>query len=113
CQSPDTKRKDGAEPRLSQSGGPMPQYLNLSSFAEQMLVHENACVAIRPDMPLDRAALIGCGVMTGAGAVFLTSKVRPGETVAVIGLGGVGLSAVNAAAIAGASRVIAVDVSAG
>jgi S-(hydroxymethyl)glutathione dehydrogenase/alcohol dehydrogenase len=75
-----------------------------------MLVHEHACVAIRPDMPLDRAALIGCGVMTGVGAVINGSHVRPGETVAVIGLGGVGLAAVNGAAIAGAGRVIAIDV---
>lgn len=111
CVSPDTRRKKTDEPRLSQNGSPLPQFLNLSSFAEQMLVHEHACVAIRKDMPLDRAALIGCGVMTGVGAVFHGSKVRPGETVAVIGLGGVGLAAVNGAAIAGAGRVIAIDMS--
>lgn len=111
CVSPDTKRKPGDEPRLSQNGAGLPQFLNLSSWAEQMLIHEHACVAIRKDMPLDRAALIGCGVMTGVGAVFHGSKVRPGETVAVIGLGGVGLAAVNGAAIAGAGRVIAIDMS--
>ena len=60
-------------------------------------------------MPLDRAALIGCGVTTGVGAVFNTAKVPPGATVAVIGCGGVGLSAVQGASIAGAGRVIAVD----
>jgi S-(hydroxymethyl)glutathione dehydrogenase/alcohol dehydrogenase len=76
-----------------------------------MLIHEHACVAIRKDMPLDRAALIGCGVMTGVGAVFHTAQVRPGETVAVIGCGGVGLAAVNGAAIAGAGRIIAIDMS--
>jgi len=113
CVSPDTKRSESEEPRLSQAGAPMPQYLNLSSFAEQMLVHEHACVAIRPDMPLDRAALIGCGVMTGVGAVMHTSGVRPGETVAVIGCGGVGLSAINGAAIAGAGRIIAIDMAPG
>jgi S-(hydroxymethyl)glutathione dehydrogenase/alcohol dehydrogenase len=86
-------------------------YLNTSSFAEQMLVHEHACVAIRKDMPLDRAALIGCAVMTGVGAVINTSNVRPGETVAIIGCGGVGLSAINGADIAGAGRIIAIDVS--
>ena len=75
-----------------------------------MLVHENACVKIRKDMPLDRAALIGCGVTTGVGAVFNTAKVRPGETVAVIGCGGVGLPAIQGAAIAGAGRIIAVDI---
>jgi len=113
CVSPETRRGPDEEPRLSSDKGPMLQYLNLSSFAEQMLIHEHACVAIRPDMPLDRAALIGCGVMTGVGAVFHTSKVQPGETVAVIGLGGVGLAAVNGAAIAGASRIIGIDMSPG
>ena len=82
---------------------------NLSSFAEQMLVHENAVVKIREDMPLDRAALIGCGVLTGFGAVSNTAKVKVGETVAVIGCGGVGMAAVNGAFVAGAGRIIAVD----
>ena len=113
CVSPDTKRDKDEEPRLSSPNGPMMQYLNLSSFAEQMLIHEHACVAIRPDMPLDRAALIGCGVMTGVGAAMHTSNVRPGDTVAVIGCGGVGLAAVNGAAIAGASRIIAIDMAPG
>jgi S-(hydroxymethyl)glutathione dehydrogenase/alcohol dehydrogenase len=75
-----------------------------------MLIHEHACVAIRKDMPLDRAALIGCAVMTGVGAVINTAQVRPGETVAMIGCGGVGLAAINGAAIAGAGRIIAIDV---
>ncbi|MGH6986406.1 MAG: Zn-dependent alcohol dehydrogenase [Caulobacteraceae bacterium] len=111
CVSPDTKRGAEEAPRLSQETGPMLQYLNLSSFAEKMLIHEHACVAIRPDMPLDRAALIGCGVLTGTSAVFHTAKVAPGETVAVIGCGGVGLAAINGAAIAGAGRIIAIDMS--
>jgi S-(hydroxymethyl)glutathione dehydrogenase/alcohol dehydrogenase len=109
CASPETKRGPNDEPRLMQNGVGMPQFLNLSSFAEQMLIHEHACVAIRKDMPLDRAALIGCSVTTGVGAVIHTSGVRPGETVAVIGCGGVGLSAINGAAIAGAGRIIAID----
>ncbi|MGH6955381.1 MAG: Zn-dependent alcohol dehydrogenase [Caulobacteraceae bacterium] len=113
CQSPDVRREQSDSPRITQDGKPMQQFLNLSSFAEQMLIHEHACVAVRKDMPLDRAALIGCGVMTGVGAVFHTSNVRPGETVAVIGCGGVGLAAINGAAIAGASRIIAIDTSAG
>jgi S-(hydroxymethyl)glutathione dehydrogenase/alcohol dehydrogenase len=108
CISPETRRDKSDEPRLSAAGG-MNQYLNLSSFAEQMLIHQHACVAIRPEMPLDRAALIGCSVTTGVGAVMLTSNVRPGETVAVIGCGGVGLAAINGAAIAGAGRIIAID----
>jgi len=112
CVSPDTKRGEDDEPRLTQNGAAMPQFLNLSSFAEYILCHEHACVAIRKDMPFDRAALIGCSVTTGIGAVIHTSNVRPGETVAVIGCGGVGLAAINGAAIAGAGRIIAVDTNA-
>ena len=90
-------------------GEQMNQAFNLSSFGEQMLVHENSMVKIDDDIPLDRAALVGCGVMTGVGAVFNAAKVEPGSTVAVIGCGGVGLSAVNGAALAGAERIIAID----
>jgi S-(hydroxymethyl)glutathione dehydrogenase/alcohol dehydrogenase len=113
CISPETRRSKTDEPRLFKEDlagpGKMAQFLNLSSFAEMMLVHEHACVAIRKDMPFDRAALIGCSVMTGVGAVIHTSSVRPGETVAVIGCGGVGLATINGAAIAGAGRIIAID----
>jgi len=109
CTKVDTRRRPTDPPRLSKDGKPVWQFLDLSSYAEQMLVHENAIVKITKDMPLDRAALIGCGVTTGVGAVFNTAKVPPGATVAVIGCGGVGLSAVQGAAIAGAGRVIAVD----
>ncbi len=115
CVSPETRRAKTDEPRLfredlSGAGDTrMAQFLNLSSFAEMMLVHEHACVAIRRDMPFDLAALIGCSVMTGVGAVIHTSSVRPGETVAVIGCGGVGLATINGAAIAGAGRIIAID----
>ena len=77
--------------------------------AEMMLIHEHACVAIDPEMPLDRAAVIGCAVTTGAGTIFNACKVTPGETVAVIGCGGVGLATINAAKIAGAGRIIAAD----
>jgi S-(hydroxymethyl)glutathione dehydrogenase/alcohol dehydrogenase len=109
CQSAEIKLPPGVSQRLSWKGGLMHQFLNLSSYAEQMLVHEHALAKIRPDMPLDRAALIGCGVLTGVGAVFHTAKVEPGTTVAVIGCGGVGLACVNGAALAGAGRIIAVD----
>jgi S-(hydroxymethyl)glutathione dehydrogenase/alcohol dehydrogenase len=109
CVSKELQRSDDEPPRIDSEAGPMSQFLNLSAFAEQMLVHEHACVAIDPAMPFDRAALIGCAVVTGFGAVAHTAKVQPGETVAVIGCGGVGLSAINAAMIAGAGRVIAVD----
>lgn len=72
-------------------------------------MHENAVVKVPKALPLDRAALLGCGVTTGLGAVFNTAKVTPGSTVAVVGCGGVGLSAVQGARIAGALRIIAVD----
>jgi S-(hydroxymethyl)glutathione dehydrogenase/alcohol dehydrogenase len=74
-----------------------------------MLVHENALVKINEDIPLDRAALVGCGVTTGVGAVLNTAKVEPGSTVAVFGCGGVGLAAIQGARIAGARKIIAVD----
>ncbi|MBT4160586.1 MAG: Zn-dependent alcohol dehydrogenase [Gammaproteobacteria bacterium] len=109
CESPETRRGEGDEPRLSQEGNEVVQFADLSSFAEMMLVHEHAIVKIREDMPLDRAALIGCSVTTGVGSVFHTAGVEPGSTVAVIGCGGVGLSAINGAALAGAGRVIAID----
>jgi S-(hydroxymethyl)glutathione dehydrogenase / alcohol dehydrogenase len=109
CQSPTTKRDPKGAQRLGLKGGLLNQFINLSSYADHMLVHEHSLVKVRPEMPLDRAALIGCGVMTGVGAVFHTAKVRPGDTVAVIGLGGIGLAAVNGAAIAGAGRIIAID----
>lgn len=109
CQEPETQRDSDAEPRISHGGAAVQQFANLGSFAEMMLVHEHAVAKIRPDMPLDRAALIGCGVTTGVGAVIHTAKVEPGSTVAVIGCGGIGLSCINGAAIAGASRIIAVD----
>ncbi|MFZ5733399.1 MAG: Zn-dependent alcohol dehydrogenase [Pseudomonadota bacterium] len=110
CTNTDVKMLPGQSKRLSWKGGEqMHQFLNLSSFAEQMLVHENAIVKIRREMPLELAALIGCGVITGYGAVVNTAKVVAGETVAVIGCGGVGMAAINGAAIAGAGRIIAID----
>src|SRR3546814_14442194 len=74
-----------------------------------MLVPEHAVVAIDRDMPLDHAAILGCAVTTGAGAVFNATDVTPGESVCVVGCGGVGLAAINAAKIAGAGKIIAVD----
>ena len=110
CVSQDLRRDKSDTPRLTKDGQLMHQFINMSSYAEMMLVHEHAIVKVRKDMPLDRAALIGCGVMTGVGAVFHTAKVEPGSTVAVIGCGGIGLSAINGAALAGAGRIIAIDV---
>lgn len=115
CENKGTElvRQVGEPPRLTRGDGEtVNQYLHLSSFAERMLVHEHALVKIDPEMPLDTAALIGCGVTTGLGAVFRTARVAPGETVAVIGCGGIGLSAIQGARIAGANRIVAVDTNA-
>lgn len=109
CPGGDTRRKPDEPPRLRMGDTVVNQMLNLSAYAEQMLVHEHACVAINPEMPLDRACVIGCAVTTGAGAVFHAADVTPGDTVAVVGCGGVGLAVVNAARIAGAGRIIAID----
>ncbi len=103
-------RAADAPPRLTDDGGAaVTPFLGLGSFAEEMVVHQNALVKISPDMPLDRAALLGCAVTTGVGAVFRTAGVRPASTVAVIGCGGVGISAVQGAHLAGARQIIAVD----
>ncbi len=103
-------RAAGAPARVADSdGNAIIQFTGLGSFGEEMLVHQNALVKISPDMPLDRAALIGCGVTTGVGAVFRTAEVKPGSTVAVVGCGGVGISAVQGAHLAGARKIIAVD----
>ena len=110
CLGAETRRAAGSDPRLSRGDGSMVnQMLNLSAFAEMMLIHEHACTAINPEMPLDRASVLGCAVTTGAGTIFNACKLTPGETVAVIGCGGVGLAAINAAKIAGAGRIIAAD----
>jgi S-(hydroxymethyl)glutathione dehydrogenase / alcohol dehydrogenase len=109
CQTPEVKIPPGKAKRLRWKGEHLNQFTNLSSFAEQMLVHEHALVKITPDMPMDLAALIGCGVITGYGAIVHTAKIEPGSTVAIVGCGGIGLAAVNGAKIAGATRIIAVD----
>jgi S-(hydroxymethyl)glutathione dehydrogenase/alcohol dehydrogenase len=109
CEKRGLRRPKGDPPRLSRGDGPMNQFLEVSAFAEQMLVHENAVAKVSPDIPLDRAALVGCAVTTGLGAVFRTAHIEPGATVAVIGCGGVGLNAVQGARLAGAGRIFAVD----
>ena len=111
CVSSEVRRSQTQAPRITRAGSDqtVAQMLNLSAFCEQMLIHEHACVSIDKDMPLDRAAVIGCAVTTGAGAIFNACSVVPGEAVAVIGCGGVGLAAINAAKITGAGKVIAID----
>lgn len=96
-------------PRLSNGGELVHQFSELSCYAEQMLVHEKAVVKVSEEVPLDRAALIGCAVTTGVGAAQNTAKIGPGDTVAIVGCGGIGLNAIQGARIAGAERVIAVD----
>ena len=96
-------------PRLSQNGQPFRQFIGISSYAEKMLLHENSLVRIDPELPLDHAALVGCGVLTGVGAALRSSGLEAGQTVAVFGCGGVGLSIVQGARIGGARQIIAVD----
>jgi S-(hydroxymethyl)glutathione dehydrogenase / alcohol dehydrogenase len=102
-------RKDSEAPRVSQGGQPFRQFANIASYAEHMLLHENSLVRIDPELPLDRAALVGCGVLTGVGAALRSAGWHAGQTVAVFGCGGVGLSIVQGARIGGARQIIAVD----
>jgi len=95
--------------RLTSGGAALHQMACLGTFGETAIVPEISLVKIDDDVPLDRAALIGCGVLTGVGAALNTASIEPGDTVAVIGCGGVGLNVIQGARIAGASRIIAVD----
>lgn len=110
CLSQFAGRPPGSRARLTAADGtPIGQFANLSSFAERMLCPERSLVKIRSDMPLDRACLIGCGVTTGLGAALHTVHVPAGASVAVVGCGGVGLSAIQGARIGGAGTIVAVD----
>src|SRR3712207_6209927 len=97
CQSRPTRNLKVDPPKLRMNGTPVNQFANISGYAEKMLVHEHAIVKVTKEMPMDKAALIGCGVTTGLGAALNTAKVGPGITVAVFGCGGVGLSAIQRA----------------
>jgi Zn-dependent alcohol dehydrogenase len=96
--------------RLSRAGDPVFHYCFLSSFAERAVVPARCCIPIPPGVPFEIAALVGCAVTTGTGAVWRTAGVRPGDRVCVIGCGGVGMSAVLGAAAIGADPIVAVDV---
>ena len=91
-------------------GVPAYQFANASAFADKTVVRETSAIPIDPRVPFDRAALIGCGIMTGIGAVMNRAKVETGATMAVFGLGGIGLSCVQGGVLAGASKIVAVDV---
>jgi len=96
--------------RLSNERGTVHHYLGVSSYAEQVVVPRNGAIKVRKDAPLEDIAIVGCAIATGVGAVRNTAGVEPGSTVAVIGCGGVGLACVQGARLAGASRIVAVDV---
>jgi alcohol dehydrogenase len=97
-------------PRLSRGGDPIYHYCFLSSFAERAVVPARCCIPIARDVPFEVAALVGCAITTGTGAVWRTAGVRPGDRVCVLGCGGVGMSAVLGAVAVGADPVVAVDV---
>jgi S-(hydroxymethyl)glutathione dehydrogenase/alcohol dehydrogenase len=110
CTQRPTRAAD-APPRLFRGRERVNQFTNVSSFAEQMLVTERSLLVVDRQLPLDSLSLIGCGVMTGLGAALHTVKIGAGDSVAVFGAGGVGLSAMQGALIAGATTIIAVDLS--
>ena len=96
--------------RSNRSGAQVHAFAGIACFAEYTVVHESGAIKVPSDIPLDRVALVSCGVMTGVGAVVNTAKVMPGETVAVIGCGGVGLNVIQGARLANAATIIAIDV---
>jgi len=114
CTSARVRRPESARPRLRLTdGATCEQFGGLSTFAEKMLVHEDALAQIDDHIPFASAALLGCAVSTGLGAVMRSAQVQPGDTVAIVGCGGVGLNCIQGAAIVGARRVIAIDTNAG
>jgi S-(hydroxymethyl)glutathione dehydrogenase/alcohol dehydrogenase len=97
-------------PRLTQNGEKVSQVFGIGGFAEKILTHENQLAVVNNEIPFPQASLLGCGTVTGAGAVINSAQVRPGDTVAVFGTGGVGLNTISAAKLSGASVIIAVDI---
>lgn len=112
CQHPEeTLRNHDQTPRLYYGDNtPITQGFGLGGFAELALVHQNQLAKIPKDIPFSRACILGCGTVTGAGAVINSANLRPGDSVAVIGTGGVGLNAISGARIAGATIIIAIDI---
>jgi S-(hydroxymethyl)glutathione dehydrogenase/alcohol dehydrogenase len=99
----------GRPGRITKGGNNIFQFAGMGAFAEKQLVDAKACVHVPDGVPLEVACLVGCSVMTGVGAVTNTAKIPVGSTVAVVGAGGVGLNIIQGAKLAGASRIIAVD----
>jgi S-(hydroxymethyl)glutathione dehydrogenase / alcohol dehydrogenase len=99
----------GQEAVFEKDGVDISRMAGVASFSERTIVRATSAIPIAKEIPLDKACLVGCGVMTGVGAVVNTAKVRPGDTVAVFGCGGVGLNVIQGAALSGAARIIAVD----
>jgi S-(hydroxymethyl)glutathione dehydrogenase/alcohol dehydrogenase len=112
CNGSETPRNEmfSGGTRLSKNGQPVNHMARTACFSEYAVLQESGAVPIRKDMPLDKAALIGCSVMTGVGAVINSARVEPGSKVVVIGSGGVGLNCIQGAVLAGADQIIAVDV---
>lgn len=100
---------DGSS-RFSLNGKPLFHYMGTSTFSEYTVLPEIALAKVNPDAPLDKVCLLGCGITTGIGAVLNTAKVEAGSTVAVFGLGGIGLSVIQGAVMAGAERIIGIDI---
>ena len=98
------------QPITDASGAPVAQMMNVGSFAEQVLVHHSQIAVMPKDVDFAVASLLGCGVITGVGAAINTTSISPGESVVVIGTGGVGLNCIQGAALSGANPLIAVDV---
>lgn len=110
CLRPEaTLRAAGEPPRLSRRGEPVLAAMGTAGFAERALIHENQLVRIDPAVPFPEASVLGCGTITGAGAAIHAAGVTAGDTVAVIGLGGVGLNVVSGARLVGAARIIGID----
>ncbi|MDP7041633.1 MAG: S-(hydroxymethyl)glutathione dehydrogenase/class III alcohol dehydrogenase, partial [Gammaproteobacteria bacterium] len=100
---------DGSS-RFSVNGKPVYHYMGTSTFSEYTVVPEISLAKISPEAPLDKVCLLGCGITTGIGAVLNTAKVEPGATVAIFGLGGIGLSVIQGAVMAQAKRIIVIDI---
>ncbi len=96
--------------RFSKHGKPIFHYMGTSTFSEYTVLPEISLAKINPAAPLDKVCLLGCGITTGIGAVLNTAKVEPGSTVAIFGLGGIGLSCIQGAVMAKASRIVAIDI---